>query len=569
MQSVKSNDTGGLVNEETAQYIDYLMKGTGASINFDELRNELSKTSSVGGILDQPPSPIKERGAPASNLDAFRSFVKVSDLEYTPAKTSGRSQGLLSALTADVKTTGHGSYQNLTQKDTLAQLERLSRQLVKDGFSPLHPSLLVTTSGDNHVAGTLTETQALYLISTLSVLITEFENRGNTIQHLVQQVSSVSPQSKSGDKQESNTPNEARVAELQQQVQSLKQELSSKAAALEKMQMEERARYLRDESTRNRNRSMLEAIKQKYYYDTPGLEPVLHTIIEAYEEKLSQRPVQPPTTVNHFQDLSEGATEPDMNSETATPVKNLAMEITVLKKELQATQQERDVLSLKLINETKAYRDSNIVGTPDTELSTRERIQRDKKLWKKGTTPKPKSFQAAVSDDSSKAILKDVCGKLGITDYEHIGPCVEKIQLVIRLIPQMEQFIREVNATIHAYNTGEDTSMNSSGPVKLAQSLAVIRQWASIVASSKDQLRFVADVHEKLRVTQSPGSVELCIVELERLVAATTTPGAVSLESSQQAVSHLMGLFNIPNVGQVIPRMNELYVFWAEVNDGM
>lgn len=77
------------------------------------------------------------------------------------------------------------------------------------------------------------------------------------------------------------------------------------------------------------------------------------------------------------------------------------------------------------------------------ELSTRERIQRDKKLWKSknGTNASiSMADNSTVFDKSdSKAVLKEVCRRLGITDYENIVPAVEKIQLVVRLIPQMEQ----------------------------------------------------------------------------------------------------------------------------------
>jgi hypothetical protein len=38
-----------------------------------------------------------------------------------------------------------------------------------------------------------------------------------------------------------------------------------------------------------------------------------------------------------------------------------------------------------------------------------------------------------------KSYLKEICRKLGITDFDNIIPAVEKIQLVVRLIPQMEQ----------------------------------------------------------------------------------------------------------------------------------
>lgn len=81
----------------------------------------------------------------------------------------------------------------------------------------------------------------------------------------------------------------------------------------------------------------------------------------------------------------------------------------------------------------------------------------------------------------------------------------------------------------------------------------------------------MTELHEKLGVKYSSGSFELCLVELSRMMKEGRTVGGVLIpesDVSQQAVSHLMGLFNINAIDQVIPKMNELYVFWAEVNDG-
>ena len=141
-------------------------------------------------------------------------------------------------------------------------------------------------------------------------------------------------------------------------------------------------------------------------------------------------------------------------------MQNLEIELKLVKEELKATQQDRDLLNLRLLNESRplANRENGDNGEISSnmffanllyfwaeanELSTRERIQRDKKLWKSknGTnTSISMADNSTVFDKSdSKAVLKEVCRRLGITDYENIVPAVEKIQLVVRLIPQMEQ----------------------------------------------------------------------------------------------------------------------------------
>jgi hypothetical protein len=58
-------------------------------------------------------------------------------------------------------------------------------------------------------------------------------------------------------------------------------------------------------------------------------------------------------------------------------------------------------------------------------------------FWKSHGTPS--KSQITIDGKSSSAVLKEVCKKLGITDYENITGAVEKIQMAFRLIPQMEK----------------------------------------------------------------------------------------------------------------------------------
>jgi hypothetical protein len=42
----------------------------------------------------------------------------------------------------------------------------------------------------------------------------------------------------------------------------------------------------------------------------------------------------------------------------------------------------------------------------------------------------------------------------------------------------------------------------------------------------------------------------------------------VPTDIAQQAISHFKNLFELPSTTTVIPKMNDLFVFYAEVNDG-
>ncbi len=135
-----------------------------------------------------------------------------------------------------------------------------------------------------------------------------------------------------------------------------------------------------------------------------------------------------------------------------------------------------------------------------------------------------------------------------------------------------------MNATITAYNinTSKDNSINSSvspSPQKLSESLRIIRHWADNMASTSDHQKFISDIHRALQMQYSAGSLEKCLVEIQRILEsslgeASNFKSTPNLETSQKIVTHLIGLFNIEDSEQVITKMNELYVFSAEVNDG-
>jgi hypothetical protein len=58
----------------------------------------------------------------------------------------------------------------------------------------------------------------------------------------------------------------------------------------------------------------------------------------------------------------------------------------------------------------------------------------------------------------------------------------------VKLIPQMEQFIREVNATVLAYNLNVSQSSSNYGQVlKLSKLIEIIHEWAEIVQTANEQ----------------------------------------------------------------------------------
>jgi hypothetical protein len=112
--------------------------------------------------------------------------------------------------------------------------------------------------------------------------------------------------------------------------------------------------------------------------------------------------------------------------------------------------------------------------------------------------------------------------------------------------------------------------MTSAAPQKLSESLSIIRKWAVSMSATLEVEKFLNDLHRILEIQSSAGSLERCVMELKRVMtlAQSSAKAVPDMDASQKVVLHIIGLFGIENQDQVISKMNELYVFWAEVNNG-
>jgi exonuclease VII small subunit len=81
------------------------------------------------------------------------------------------------------------------------------------------------------------------------------------------------------------------------------------------------------------------------------------------------------------------------------------------------------------------------------------------------------------------------CARLSIDNLENFEDSLDKIEKVIRLIPQMEIFISEVEQLVSNLqnkfmNLNESKSMSST--LKLNQLLSVIKSWAKSMEEYAD-----------------------------------------------------------------------------------
>jgi hypothetical protein len=109
---MENNKNKDILEENTAKYIEYLLQGTGASINYEQVRQELSQNDSFNtSALDQSagqssmmnqsadgrslnaslltsPSLLSNAPPLSATMEQFKSFVKVFPLalSYSAAK---------------------------------------------------------------------------------------------------------------------------------------------------------------------------------------------------------------------------------------------------------------------------------------------------------------------------------------------------------------------------------------------------------------------------------------------------------------------------------------------------
>jgi hypothetical protein len=82
-----------------------------------------------------------------------------------------------------------------------------------------------------------------------------------------------------------------------------------------------------------------------------------------------------------------------------------------------------------------------------------------------------------------------ICARLSIDDLENVEESLDKFEKVIRLLPQMEIFIREVEQLVSNFQNKFITSndpKNKSSATKLNQLLLVINSWSKCMEEYAD-----------------------------------------------------------------------------------
>ncbi|KAJ3412037.1 hypothetical protein HDV05_001367 [Chytridiales sp. JEL 0842] len=272
-------------------------------------------------------------------------------------------------------------------------------------------------------------------------------------------------------------------------------------------------------------------------------------------------------------------------------IQDLESKLVESEKKLQEATEHVDLLKLQML-QTKI---PSWVEQAKTEsgaaLSTRELIRRDKKAWRF------KLYQVdAMSLEDCRNLIKSICIRLSIPDVASLMPGLDAIDTTLRLIPQLQGFVTAIDTLVYNYHGRfsadsdveyDRTNAKRDVPMsKLEDLIEVVGMWARAVVDVGQLKEFWYRIHHVLDVDEKgKNSVGECVEivrKLQETVIRQNLEGvqqqrrdsvggqeeeSKSLES--RIVRHFMDLFEVPNLQQVLPAINELYVTSAERNAGI
>ncbi|KAJ3368817.1 hypothetical protein GGF31_006104 [Allomyces arbusculus] len=287
----------------------------------------------------------------------------------------------------------------------------------------------------------------------------------------------------------------------------------------------------------------------------------------------------------------------------------LQKKIDEQQKVIHRVEEERDLLKLQLVNFEKiktiagpqrAERDQPNPPAPPTGGSTRDRIRRDKLHFQL------KLYEIdAMSAEQCRDVLKDVCIRLHVKDVHTVVDALEEVAKVVHMVPKMQQYIRQVDELVWRrplVDLADKNAKRTPGAAKLKladpqgihavrDTFRVLQFWAQELEALDHARTYRTRLFQLLGVDPDrlPGEnpdedAELMAVEeIKRLLAfeknthrretrqlaAATGEGTSPEATYARVVSHFCNLFEVSTLADAFPKLNELFVFTTEVENGL
>ncbi|KAI9141638.1 hypothetical protein BKA69DRAFT_385686 [Paraphysoderma sedebokerense] len=433
----------------------------------------------------------------------------------------------------------------------------------------------------------------------------------------------------------------AEAADLKARYEALKKQIEKESSDADMLKKQLHNVLEKMEKQRERNERSFEAIAkqhQKFRRDPSksGIDRMTLEVVDVYESKLEsvqnelnsmrlmlksqkskenveeESPVTPPPESEQEDENEHGTTFTKKPRKLVEDIGNpqgdefirlrVAMEqqIKLLQKRLDETndllaksENEKELLKLELLQFRKPPKafSTQESGSRQTEfgeeekLSTREKIRRDKLNYKLRLYKIDE-----MNAERCRNYLKDICIRLDINDINQVSTALSEVSKVLHLVPQMQRFIKQVDAIIWAHqhavvNVTVDQNADRSSPNppmhKFRDTIKALQIWSEELETLDGLRKFIEKIYRLLRLNDNDDEdadvKALCVEEIKRLIAFeknTHRAERSKMKESEEStytriVNHFCNLFEITTLSGVFPKMNELYVFVSEVDVGL
>ncbi|KAJ3019411.1 hypothetical protein HKX48_002110 [Thoreauomyces humboldtii] len=254
-------------------------------------------------------------------------------------------------------------------------------------------------------------------------------------------------------------------------------------------------------------------------------------------------------------------------------VNSLETRLSATLSALQTSQKDSELLKLELLASKKSDWKSGPAdrGRQPNGLQTRDLIRMDKQAYKLRLY-RIDELQPA----DARELLKDVCVRFDCADVANLPGTLERVEVVMRLVPQMEAFIKDIAAVIASAReriSGPEPESQLEPLQRLPELVSAIKEWGGRINDVEILRDFSAKVHNVLKVRETPGSSDV-LQEIIRLQTTGEVKGwsntqAAQADATRRALDHFRDLFQVRPSVDVVPKMDELYVQFAELQSGL
>ncbi|KAI8809609.1 hypothetical protein BJ742DRAFT_230856 [Cladochytrium replicatum] len=186
--------------------------------------------------------------------------------------------------------------------------------------------------------------------------------------------------------------------------------------------------------------------------------------------------------------------------------------------------------------------------------------------------------------DEARNILCHVCERLRVSDIQELASGVGAVGKVLRLVPQMQQFITKVDELVQKYdgkvspqtNGKHDGGEPGKAGKKLPELLHVLTRWGDTNGDRERLSEFHRQVHQMLGIVKGEHSEERCVAQLREYLKSppplrpqAQAPVLPVDKSFEHMIVHFCNLFDVGSLKDVYPRLNELCLFWRTTNVGL